>query len=344
MALIILLMSGVSVQAGEKATWKPDARMSREARQKYSASLEKEFADQGLSFGSPVFLRFTKRTDASLAAFADDFPRPPAKATLPAYVLREYPDGNEAWLSDDAKKKWHSKHNGGIGELELFVRSSDGTYRLFRRYPIKDYSGNLGPKLRKGDLQAPEGFYEITPSSLNPASRYRLSMDIGYPNQLDRARRRTGSLIMIHGGRASAGCFAMGDDQIDEIYTIVEKALRSGQEKVPVHVFPFPLTEKNLGRFGPEDSRLKEWKELKPGYEYFERSHMLPRVRVENAHYRFDEFVPDPQGLLKGVEETLQSVRQETAVGDHLREKRLLERKTEPSEDSNERIFATPAD
>ena len=80
------------------------------------------------------------------------------------------------------------------------------TFKLFKTYPICHYSGGLGPKLKEGDLQAPEGFYSVTKNKLNPNSRFHLSFNLGFPNALERSLGRTGSFLMIHGGCFSTGC------------------------------------------------------------------------------------------------------------------------------------------
>lgn len=167
--------------------------------------------------------------------------------------------------------------------LELWV-AKDSTYELFRSYGVAAMSGNLGPKTREGDLQAPEGFYEVPPGMMNPNSSYHLSFNVGYPNAYDRAKSCTGSAIMVHGRQASIGCFAMTDPRIEQIYTLVEAALRKGQRSVPVHIFPFRMTEENLQRHAA--SEFSEfWKELKPGYERFETSQVVPKVTVKRGRY-----------------------------------------------------------
>jgi len=99
--------------------------------------------------------------------------------------------------------------------LELFVRNRQtGKYDLFRSYPIAAAAGHPGPKLAEGDCQVPEGFYHVPPSAMKPDSRFHLAFNIGYPNAYDRAHGRTGSLIMVHGNRVSAGCLAMTDPKI----------------------------------------------------------------------------------------------------------------------------------
>ena len=170
-------------------------------------------------------------------------------------------------------------------ELELWVRKGEA-FALFETYPICRYSGELGPKLKEGDLQAPEGFYEVTPKLMNPWSQFHLSFNIGYPNTFDRAHGRTGSYIMVHGNCVSTGCFAMTDAKIEEIYALVDAALRKGQKRVPVHVFPFPLTEERLAPMG-QSPWLDFWQNLKEGYDYFETRKTLPKVGLERGRYSF---------------------------------------------------------
>ena len=130
-------------------------------------------------------------------------------------------------------------------ELELWMRRGD-RFQRFAVYPICRWSGRLGPKLEEGDGQAPEGFYTVDAKALNPASRWHRSFNLGFPNAFDRAHARTGSFVMVHGGCASVGCFAMTDPVVDEIWRLVTAALSGGQKRFQVHVFPFRMTEGNL--------------------------------------------------------------------------------------------------
>jgi murein L,D-transpeptidase YafK len=143
-------------------------------------------------------------------------------------------------------------------------------WRLFQAYPICAYSGGLGPKLREGDGQSPEGFYAVTRGALNPNSSYHLSFNLGFPNAYDRAHGRTGSFLMVHGACSSIGCYAMTDEGIDEIYRLVEAALGAGQKAVPVHAFPFRMTEANLAR-NAASPHLPFWRNLKEGWDLFEK-------------------------------------------------------------------------
>jgi len=172
-------------------------------------------------------------------------------------------------------------------QLEVWLEK-DARFELFRSYPICSYSGDLGPKLRTGDLQSPEGFYFVTPSRLNPASRFHLSFNLGYPNAYDRAHGRTGSFLMVHGSCVSIGCYAVTDEGIEEIYTLVDAALRGGQSFFRVHIFPFPMTDKNLAE--QRDSRWSGfWTNLKDGYDWFEEYGRPPNVEVVDGRYLFGE-------------------------------------------------------
>ncbi len=169
-------------------------------------------------------------------------------------------------------------------ELEVWVQK-DGAYVPFAVYPICYWSGKIGPKLREGDRQAPEGFYTITAGQLHHGGRWRRSLDIGYPNVFDRVNGRTGSLILVHGGCDSVGCFAMTDAVNAELYDLVSAALRRGQEHVPVHVFPFRMTDANVAAHS--NGAWKDfWADLKLGYDAFERTRRAPHVTVCGHRYR----------------------------------------------------------
>lgn len=170
--------------------------------------------------------------------------------------------------------------------LEVWVQKGDA-FERFRTYDICAFSGELGPKLREGDEQAPEGFYTVGLDALNPASRYHLSFNLGFPNAYDRSLGRSGSFLMVHGKCVSIGCFAMTDLGIEEIYLIVEAALKGGQAEVPVHIFPFRMTAENLAAH--EASKWREfWANLADGYYRFEETALPPKVSVEDKRYRFD--------------------------------------------------------
>ena len=122
---------------------------------------------------------------------------------------------------------------------------------------------------------------------MNPNSRFHLSFNVGYPNTYDRAHERTGDFLMVHGNRVSIGCFAMTDKKIEEIYTLCDAALNKGQKFFRVHSFPFRMTNERLTQ--ESGNRWSSfWKNLKQGYDLFEKNKFPPNVRVENKKYVFD--------------------------------------------------------
>ncbi|MBC6983085.1 murein L,D-transpeptidase family protein [Caulobacter sp. 17J80-11] len=175
------------------------------------------------------------------------------------------------------------------GRLELWMRRADG-WRQFESYRICARSGGLGPKLKEGDGQAPEGFYLVGPKQLNPHSAYHLAFNLGFPNAYDAGQGRTGSALMVHGACASAGCFAMTDGQVEEIYGLVEAALREGQAGVPVHVFPFAMTPENLARHR-SDRSAAFWANLSEGWALFEATGAPPTAYACRGRYGF---APNP--------------------------------------------------
>jgi murein L,D-transpeptidase YafK len=179
-------------------------------------------------------------------------------------------------------------------ELELWLLR-DGRFHRFAVYPICRWSGRIGPKLAHGDRQAPEGFYTVDERALNPASRWHRSFNLGFPNAFDRAHGRTGSLLMVHGGCSSIGCFAMTNRVIDEIWSLVTAALRNGQQRFQVQVFPFRMTERNFERHLSSEF-AGFWRELKAGHDLFEASLLPPRVGVCDGHYNFEVAVGPADG------------------------------------------------
>lgn len=167
--------------------------------------------------------------------------------------------------------------------LELWMADDKG-WRLFQSYPICRFSGRLGPKLRQGDRQAPEGFYQVSLGQLNPNSRHHLSFNLGFPNEFDRAHGRTGSFLMVHGGCTSIGCYAMTDPAVDDIYRLVSAALRSGQQTVAVHAFPFRMTAINMVKH-KGSHWIDFWRDLKAGYDLFEERRRIPTVKLAGKRY-----------------------------------------------------------
>lgn len=182
-------------------------------------------------------------------------------------------------------------------ELEIWLKPDKAAgYQLWKTFSIAGMSGQLGPKLKRGDAQAPEGFYEVTASAMNPNSSFHLSFNVGYPNTYDQGLERTGDFIMVHGDKVSIGCFAMTDPVIEEIYLVAEAALEKGQKAFPVHIFPFRMTDERMDQ--STDSPWHDfWGNLQEGYLAFENTREPPAVDVRNHRYVFPCSGPGNAGL-----------------------------------------------
>ncbi len=176
-------------------------------------------------------------------------------------------------------------------EMEVWKKNRDGEFALLKTYPICRWSGDLGPKVREGDRQAPEGFYSITPGLMNPNSNYYLAFNTGYPNAFDRAWNRTGSELMVHGDCSSRGCYAMTDEQMQEIYALARDSFFGGQKDFQFEAFPFRMTALNMAKHR-NNPNFAFWKMLKDGYDHFEATHQEPKVAVCEKHYVFDAAPP----------------------------------------------------
>ena len=172
-------------------------------------------------------------------------------------------------------------------ELEIWKMKADGRYAYLKSFPMCRWSGQLGPKLREGDRQVPEGFYAITPARMNPNSTYYLSFDVGYPNAYDRAMGHTGGSIMVHGACSSAGCFSMTHTQIAEIYAIAREAFAGGQHAIQMQSYPFRMTAENLAKYRL-DPNIGFWNQLKEGSDNFEVTKQDVVAGVCNKHYVFN--------------------------------------------------------
>ena len=172
-------------------------------------------------------------------------------------------------------------------EMEVWKQTRDGQYALLKTYPICKWSGDLGPKKKEGDRQAPEGFYTITPGQMNPNSNYYLAFNTGFPNAYDRAHNYTGSELMVHGDCSSRGCYAMTDEQILEIYALARESFFGGQSSFQFEAFPFRMTALNMAKHR-NNPNFAFWKMLKDGYDDFEATHQEPKVAVCEKRYVFD--------------------------------------------------------
>ncbi|WP_018264337.1 L,D-transpeptidase family protein [Methylosinus sp. LW4] len=181
-------------------------------------------------------------------------------------------------------------------EFQIWKQRPDGRYAYLKTFPMCRWSGQLGPKVREGDRQAPEGFYSITPGQMNPNSAYYLSFNVGYPNAYDRAYGHSGGSIMVHGACSSAGCFSMTDRQIAEIYAILRTSFNNGQRSIQMQSYPFKMTAENLAKHRL-DPNIGFWKQLKEGSDHFEVAGKEPSVGVCNRRYVFDATSANGQPL-----------------------------------------------
>jgi murein L,D-transpeptidase YafK len=186
------------------------------------------------------------------------------------------------------------------GELELWARkikpskgNDTGERVLVRTFPICAASGVLGPKVRAGDYQVPEGFYTI--DRFNPNSSYHLSLGVNYPNAVDKARAAghpPGGDIFIHGSCVTIGCLPLEDDPIEALYVTAVMAKSHGQGTLPVHLFPCRFgqntCEAAMRKAAPDAALTAFWEVLREGYLRFENGHLPPRVRATAQGYRIE--------------------------------------------------------
>lgn len=175
------------------------------------------------------------------------------------------------------------------GKVEIWLKpNGQNQFKLFKIYDFCAHSGTLGPKVIEGDLQTPEGFYKI--NVFNPMSNFHLSLGIDYPNAVDKARtgknRKTGGEIYIHGNCVTVGCIPLTDDKIKEVYILAVEAINYGQVDIPVYIFPFKMTAKNMEKYGAAHPRhLAFWQNLQHGYAYFEKFKTLPTISQVKGSY-----------------------------------------------------------
>ena len=124
-------------------------------------------------------------------------------------------------------------------ERKMFLMHED---QVLKHYDIGLGFAPEGHKERRGDGRTPEGVYWI--DRRNPDSQFHLSLGISYPNAEDRAYAarngfNPGGDIFIHGRPRqnrkggndwTAGCIAVTNKEIQEIYSMV-------REDTPILIF-----------------------------------------------------------------------------------------------------------
>lgn len=180
--------------------------------------------------------------------------------------------------------------------LELWGRGKDGVFAKVKDYPICAGSGVVGPKRREGDLQVPEGFYEV--NHFNPWSNYHLALGVSYPNSSDRIlggggkEGPLGGQIYIHGKCVTIGCIPIEDDAVEEVYLAALESRAGSGDPVRIQIFPTRLTDEAFARLTKahegDAARKAFWTNLKEGFDLFENDRRLPRVTVDKeGRYRF---------------------------------------------------------
>lgn len=139
-------------------------------------------------------------------------------------------------------------------KLDVYVSNKDGPYKRVVTHTIINASGSLGPKLRQGDMQVPEGFYRI--EALEPNTPYHLGLRLNYPNAFDIAHARLegrddpGGDILIHGSNGSVGCLAMGDEVAEDLFVLAND---TKSKDVPVIICPVDLRQFEPPPANPND-------------------------------------------------------------------------------------------
>lgn len=173
--------------------------------------------------------------------------------------------------------------------LDVYAKTKqESTYKKILSYEVCSRSGQLGPKRKQGDGQVPEGFYHI--DRFNPTSNYYLSLGLNYPNQADKRKSKVNNLggdIFIHGSCVTIGCLPMTDNFIKEIYLLAVYARNNGQNKIPVYVFPFKMTDQNMiiykTKYKDNEELLSFWDNLKIGYDKFVNGAKELKIKVSET-------------------------------------------------------------
>ncbi len=180
-------------------------------------------------------------------------------------------------------------------KLELWAKNKDEKkFKLLKTYNICNTSGKLGPKRQQGDRQIPEGFYHI--DRFNPSSNFYLSLGLNYPNKSDRILGNKGKLggdIFIHGACVTIGCIPITNEWIKELYIFCVEAKNSGQNNIPVTIFPAKLSDNNFQKlkekYKDESDKIELWSELKTAYHYFNGNRQLPDINfLNNGRHRIN--------------------------------------------------------
>ncbi len=168
-------------------------------------------------------------------------------------------------------------------KFEVYLSSLKAEkFILFKTYEIAASSGEIGPKRTEGDLQVPEGYYQV--NVFNPQSNFHLSLGINYPNGADKIKGKKpyGGDIYIHGAEVTIGCIPLTDSKIEEVYALAVQAKSNGQKKIYAHFYPFDFNKNPLSKY-LSNSNINLWKSLEKGQKKFDLSHKIPFVKINKA-------------------------------------------------------------
>lgn len=181
------------------------------------------------------------------------------------------------------------------GVLELWGKNKgENQFQLIKQFTVCDKSGVIGPKREEGDLQVPEGYYQI--NHFNPYSNFFLSLGINYPNKSDRVlgvKGNLGGAIYIHGSCVTIGCVPITDPEIKELYIYCVEARNNGQTNLPVTIFPTKLSSENfkslIDEYKGDSDKINLWTDLKKGYDSFESTKQIPKITfLKNGRHQVD--------------------------------------------------------
>lgn len=170
-------------------------------------------------------------------------------------------------------------------ELELWVKNKSAQqFTLYKKIAICASSGDLGPKRKQGDMQVPEGIYDVP--FFNPGSSYYLALKVGYPNKSDRilaTGKDPGGDIMIHGNCVTIGCIPLQDGPVEDVYLLCVEA-KNKNNPIRVEIFPCRMNKENEKLLSAYSTELnKFWNSLKPAYSYFESNKKPAKYSIDKA-------------------------------------------------------------
>ena len=172
-------------------------------------------------------------------------------------------------------------------ELEVWKQDRSGRFALLKTYPICRWSGDLGPKVREGDRQAPGGLLLDLAGADEPAIGLLSLVQHRLPQRLRPSLGHTGSELMVHGDCSSRGCYAMTDEQIAEIYSLGRESFFGGQSSFQFQAYPFRMTAVNMAKHR-NNPNMAFWNMIKEGYDHFEVTQQEPKVDFCEKKYVFD--------------------------------------------------------